>query len=621
MTGKVGGNTANFTHNWRKITSDPWVISESQGIHIPLKYIPFQGVEPRPIRFSINECGLMSEAVMSLADKGVIELSEEEPYQFISNIFMVPKPNGKVRIILDLSKFNEAVEKSHFKMDSIHTATSMILPGVFMCSIDLQDAYFTFPIVEEHRKYLKFRWEGKLWRFIGLPMGITCAPRIFTKLILPIYAHLRGEGVQCFPYLDDSFIFGFSEEECKNSTFNLANLLIDLGFKVHLDKSEMIPTQKLQFLGFFIDSVKMTVSLPDSKVDNVIDICDLALKSSVLSIRFVLHIIGTLNSYCVAVDYGANNFKQIESDQIKALKYNRGNFDALMQISEKAKVDLFWWTNNVSSSLAYIRTKNPDVSLYSDASNLGWGAFSGPEKIQGEWNQEELDLHINAKELLAILYGLQFLHSDKINITVHILTDNTTAVSHINRMGGVKSTECRKVAYKIWKWAECRKNWLYATHIPGIENEIADDLSRNFSSNVDWELNDDIFEDIVSHLGIPTVDLFASRHNTKLTRYCSWFPDSYCWKTDAFSFEWTDEVFYIFPPFRLAGKCWRKIMTDAAQAILVIPDWPNQHFYASVIKTAKEVRRFPTKHRNLSHPRVTTSNNNFSSVPLIACRY
>lgn len=207
---KIGGNTKHFVNNWKKISSDPWIISAIQGIEIPLIEFPYQHEEPRPIKFSKEESLCMQEAVDSSKDKNVIELSKEEEMQFVSNIFMVPKSNGKVRIILDLSKFNDFVEKQHFKMDTIHTATSMIVPNVFMSSIDLQDAYFTFPMALPHRKFLKFRWRGTLWQFVGLPMGISCAPRIFTKLIAPIFAHIRQQGGQCFPYLDDSFIFGFT---------------------------------------------------------------------------------------------------------------------------------------------------------------------------------------------------------------------------------------------------------------------------------------------------------------------------------------------------------------------------------------------------------------------------
>lgn len=152
-----------------------------KGIKIPLKFVPFQGVEPRPIQWVTSEKNLMDEAIFSLADKNVIELCEEEPYQFVSNVFMVLKPNGKDPIILDLSRFNEAIEKVHFIMDSLHTATNLIVPKVFMASIDLQNAYFTFPVLMEDRKFLKFRWHDQLWRFVGLPMGISVAPRYLTK--------------------------------------------------------------------------------------------------------------------------------------------------------------------------------------------------------------------------------------------------------------------------------------------------------------------------------------------------------------------------------------------------------------------------------------------------------
>lgn len=154
---KIGGNTMNYVENWRKITSDPWVISAIQGIEIPLVDFPIQKREPKPIRFSQEEMNLMQEAVDTLIVKNVIEQSDEEELQYISNIFMVPKSNGKVRIILDLSTFNNFVEKTHFKMYNIHTATGMIVPNVFMTSIDLQDAYFTFPMAVHHRKFLKFR--------------------------------------------------------------------------------------------------------------------------------------------------------------------------------------------------------------------------------------------------------------------------------------------------------------------------------------------------------------------------------------------------------------------------------------------------------------------------------
>lgn len=558
----------------------------------------------------------MEEAIVGLLQKNVIERSQEEPFQFVSNVFMVPKSNGKVRIILDLSRFNEAVVKTRFKMDNLHTAANLMVPGMFMTSIDLQDAYFTFPILEEHRKFLKFRWQGELWRFIGLPMGITCAPWYFTKLVAPIFASLRRQGLQGFPYLDDSFIFGFSAEECKNSTNLLVQLFTKLGFKVHLNKSSLEPSQKLEFLGFVLDSVNMTITLPENKVLNVLALCEDALQAVRMTIRQMLHIVGTLNAYSVAVEYGANHFKHLEVDQIRALKLSSGDFDSYMGISSKAKQDLEWWRSNVVSSKFSIKTANPDFSLTADASNLGWGAVMGSHKVQGEWSLSEYELHINVKELLAIFFGLKIMAEAKSDCMIHVISDNTTAVAHINKMGGVRSEQCMTTAFEIWNWCEQRNIWLYATHLPGMENEVADSLSRNFSPSVDWELNDQLFKEVVHIFGQPSVDLFASRHNTKVQKYCSWFSDQYCWRTDAFSFQWSNEFFYIFPPFRLVGRCWRKIMLDNTRAILVTPEWPNQHWYGSVKRTAKKEVRFPGRITNLSSPSIHQSKGNLNSVPL-----
>jgi ribonuclease HI len=61
--------------------------------------------------------------------------------------------------------------------------------------------------------------------------------------------------------------------------------------------------------------------------------------------------------------------------------------------------------------------------------------------FNGRWNQEEKVYHINYLELLAIVCALKALCKDKNSLHVQILTDNTSAVAHINNMGGIKSED------------------------------------------------------------------------------------------------------------------------------------------------------------------------------------
>ena len=50
-------------------------------------------------------------------------------------------------------------------MESLQTAISMIVPGLWLVSVDLQDAYFHVPIYREYRKYLRFILEDVVYEF------------------------------------------------------------------------------------------------------------------------------------------------------------------------------------------------------------------------------------------------------------------------------------------------------------------------------------------------------------------------------------------------------------------------------------------------------------------------
>ena len=78
-----------------------------------------------------------------------------------------------------------------------------------MGSIDLKDAYFSISIHRDHQKYLKFYLKNTLYQFNCLLQGLACAPRLFTKLIKPVFASLRERGHVSSGYLDDSRLVGY----------------------------------------------------------------------------------------------------------------------------------------------------------------------------------------------------------------------------------------------------------------------------------------------------------------------------------------------------------------------------------------------------------------------------
>ena len=94
-------------------------------------------------------------------------------------------------MILNLKELNKFVAYQHFKMDSLKCVTSLMTQGCYTASVDTRDAYYTVPVALEHQKYLKFTWRDKLYQYTCLTNGLASAPRIFTKLLKPVFKVLR----------------------------------------------------------------------------------------------------------------------------------------------------------------------------------------------------------------------------------------------------------------------------------------------------------------------------------------------------------------------------------------------------------------------------------------------
>ena len=55
-----------------------------------------------------------------------------------------------------------------------------------------------------------------------------------------------------------------------------------MGFVVHPEKSVLVPSQEIEYLGFIINSVTMTVRLTTEKKKKIFDLCqEVLLKESV----------------------------------------------------------------------------------------------------------------------------------------------------------------------------------------------------------------------------------------------------------------------------------------------------------------------------------------------------
>lgn len=571
-------------------------------------------------KFNEKESLIISAEVDKLLKQQVIKLVKFDKNQFLSPIFLRLKKNNEYRLILNLKDLNQFIPYRHFKMDTFENALTLIRQDMFMASIDIRHAYYSIMIAEEDQLYLRFVWADNIYQFRACPNGIAHGPIWFTKIMKPVYATLRNMGHVSTGFIDDSLLCGQSKEQCLHNITDSVALMTRLGFMINQEKSVMIPTQIITYLGNIIDSNQMIVYLPSDKKDVISVECTRLSKLRSTTIRDVAKVIGLMVSSFSAVEYGKLHYRHLEMGKIKALKMNKGDYDSQLCLTSAMKLDLQWWASNIHTQYRHINRGNPDLVIQTDSSTLGWGYSFNGKTGGGRWSQEEKQSHINVLELRAILFALKTLRDNIQNLHVKILSDSSTAVCYVANMGGCKSAQCDKVARDIWNFCINIGVWLSIAHIPGKTNE-ADGPSREFNDKLEWELSNDIFLKVCLLWGKPTVDLFASRLNHKLDMYCSFKSDPNAAYVDAFSFDWRQfQLCYVFPPFSLLSRCIGKIQRDQAQAIIIVPLWPTQTWFPGLLNIlVDQPRILPKTKTAITMPHTGQEHPLWRKLVMIAC--
>lgn len=581
-----GGRIAHYMSNWQKVTQDPHLLAIVRGMQIDWLQLPKQMQEMHCPRFSETKSKQVTVEVQKLLEKGAIEPSVQTDNQFVSHIFLAPKKDGSNRPVINLKKVNGHVKYQHFKMEGIPNVVDLLQPNDFMVKLDLKDAYFGIKMSENDREYLKFRWQNQLYRFRVAPFGLGSVPRVFTKLLKPIVALLRRSGIRCVIFLDDLILLN-QDPETLRKQLNIATwLLQNLGFLINWEKSVTNPTQFLEYLGFNIDSVKMTMSLPERKLQDLQERCQMLLRKGETTARNLAKILGKMTAALRAILPAPLQYRHLQRLKSRALKIGGQSYESIIVLTPECKAELQWWIESVPLwNGRSVMKPSPDlaIKMATDASQAGWGAHCNGVTTQGLWTADERKLHINALEMKAVVFAVKSFTKNRENVSIHLQVDNTTTVSYVNKMGGTKSLDMIQISKELWEYCLGKQIMITAEHLPGRLNTIADRESRMYQDSSNWKLDTKVFQSILKMLGTVELDLFADRMNTQTRKFISWKPDPEAWATDAFTVPWTGIAAYAFPPFCLIGRCLSKIRQDQATVILVTPTWQTQPWYPELM--------------------------------------
>ncbi|KAK4817880.1 hypothetical protein QYF61_001690 [Mycteria americana] len=201
--------------------------------------------------------------------------------EYNTPILPVKKPDGKTyRLVQDLRAINRIVEDLHLVVANPYTLlTSLKETYEWFTVLDLKDAFFwPFTLAPESRNFFAFEWENPdsgrktqlTWTV--LPQGFKNSPTIFGNQLakeLEVWERPPGNGT-LLQYVDDILIATEKEEECKEWTVSLLNFLGLSGYRVSLQKVQILKKEVI-YLGFVISkgqSSGMTEKKPSAGPQN-----------------------------------------------------------------------------------------------------------------------------------------------------------------------------------------------------------------------------------------------------------------------------------------------------------------------------------------------------------------
>ncbi|KAK3107078.1 hypothetical protein FSP39_006562 [Pinctada imbricata] len=137
----------------------------------------------------------------------------DQPTDWCAGMVVAQKPNGKVRICVDLTKLNESVRRENYPIPSIDQELASLSGASVFTKLDANSGFWQIPLAKESSILTTFITPYGRFRFNRLPFGIASAPEFFQKRMSEEVAGLPG--VLC--HMDDILISGKNQEEHDNN--------------------------------------------------------------------------------------------------------------------------------------------------------------------------------------------------------------------------------------------------------------------------------------------------------------------------------------------------------------------------------------------------------------------
>ena len=396
------------------------------------------------------------------------------------------------RIIVDLSfpegrGVNSGIKKGwyqgeqvHFSLPSITDLAQLVVDegtGCYMWSIDLARAYRQIRTCPLSTPLLGITHKGKFYIDVCPPFGCRTSSYICARTTAAVVWILNQKGIKSLCYLDDFVGVAKSMDQAISDYKAALELLEYLGLETSPNKC-VPPTQILTWLGFQLDSVKMSIHLPKQKLEDILEEAKCWFNYEKVSKKQLQKLVGKLKHVSKCVPHADRFFARI-------LLQMRSTPDKGKHTFEKELLkDILWFINfaEMYNGVCLLPTKpQKEWVIESDATLKAGGAWSKEKFFSSEFplSITNSTLSINQLEALTVIHALyHLLPNDPHNHVIILNTDNQATQSVLSTGKGRDPflTACSR---QLWLIAAINSTDIVIKYKPGETLVLADALSRS----------------------------------------------------------------------------------------------------------------------------------------------
>lgn len=176
-------------------------------------------------------------------------LIEKSTSPYASQMVVVRKKDGKIRICVDYRELNSKTIKDAFPLPRINESLESLQGSNYFISLDLTQGYLQIGVHKDDRDKTAFRALGGLYEFKRLPFGLCNSPATFSRVMMHCFGDWFQQGI--IIYLDDIMIHGKTFEETLERLERVLQILIRYKLKLKPAKCCFFKS-KITYLGHVV---------------------------------------------------------------------------------------------------------------------------------------------------------------------------------------------------------------------------------------------------------------------------------------------------------------------------------------------------------------------------------